>query len=784
MPQRPSKSRRPGVVGATLAYFRARRALVPFVASVAYVASFGMRVERGAASRPLVLSAFATACAFVAASPSLPGNGLRDDGRRNVGLVAYALWAFAVVLASVAGGPARPDPWQALCGLLAALFAGGLAARGLARIRGGHGVADSLPPAPRGQLIATVGFLVLGAAFAATASARVLGDGASDAWAREAEDAHSLAAGFALAVLAATTWETLRIKRLVLGAGDRALAALWVVVSVSAVAAGVLLLGQGATDRVLRLAVALSGLAVTYIATEGDAEVITRRGRRAIALLLFGGPFVLLGGLASEGPGRSLLPLLATGLVSLAVGSAIKYLEQPIRRADGRLFDSVAAATEALLRADPETSVREALGGLRTFSDLSSHSPELWSLAPPRVLTIDGAGYPHEREAEVPPHLLDVARDEPEATVRAELLDALVVRRPDLRPLARWMDEHGALSATLVMREREIEGVLVLPRGARSVPMSLEEVRAVKRLSDAFSGAAAARAALERSLERERVSRARADEAEAVLLVRDAALARVGARERVRTGRLADPVQGGGPYSPLARLAVDAMERHVERRAPFVVLVPNGADMISYLARVHLGTPRASAPFVVVDAAALANHELTLWADPVASPLALGQRGTVVIEAAPRLPPPVQALIATAFVERHGPWHEKSPGDEPLDVLVVLTMPELAPLEPSFALLMEGALGDAVVWPHLHERGEDLRSLVLAGLAREGLCLRGAPLGIDDAAYELLADHAFDGEDAELRSILKQLALLAKGDVVRAADVRELGLVADPSRRA
>ena len=89
---------------------------------------------------------------------------------------------------------------------------------------------------------------------------------------------------------------------------------------------------------------------------------------------------------------------------------------------------------------------------------------------------------------------------------------------------------------------------------------------------------------------------------------------------------------------------------------------------------------------------------------------------------------------------------------------------------------LESALAAHFVWPQLSERGEDLRSLVLAGLARDGLQARGAPLGIDDAAYAVLADYSFPGEEAELASILQRLVLSATGDVVRAADIERLGL--------
>ncbi|MBX3252478.1 MAG: hypothetical protein KF901_35215, partial [Myxococcales bacterium] len=72
-------------------------------------------------------------------------------------------------------------------------------------------------------------------------------------------------------------------------------------------------------------------------------------------------------------------------------------------------------------------------------------------------------------------------------------------------------------------------------------------------------------------------------------------------------------------------------------------------------------------------------------------------------------------------------------------------------------------------------------------LAREGLRVHGRPLGLDAAAFGRLVEYAFEGEDAELASIVTRLVSRAEGDVIRAADVDALGLdfpaeEADPPR--
>jgi len=98
-------------------------------------------------------------------------------------------------------------------------------------------------------------------------------------------------------------------------------------------------------------------------------------------------------------------------------------------------------------------------------------------------------------------------------------------------------------------------------------------------------------------------------------------------------------------------------------------------------------------------------------------------------------------------------------------------------LAPELAARFEA--GEAIVLPGLGERPEDLRSIVADRLAREGLRVRGRPIGIDAAAFSRLVEYPFEGEDAELASIVTKLVarvLPAGRDVVTAADVDALGI--------
>jgi hypothetical protein len=600
------------------------------------------------------------------------------------------------------------------------------------------------------------------------------------------DDLAAWGAAYTLAVLAVTYWDRLRAARLVLGAVERMRTAFASILMVAMAAAAVILVESSPPAPVLLLAAASAGVFASVAVLEGDALQFARLGRRVLALVLFGSPVVLLGAIAAEGfTGSGPPAVLFAGVAALAVGTLGAWLEKPLRPAEGRWLDAVAAARVALARADPETSIRDALVALRAAAGTSAESPELWSLDPTRVLTIDAAGYARERLAALPPLLLHVAAGEPEVTVRTELLDALVVRRPDLRPLARWMDERGALCSTLVMREGEVCGALVVPRGSRATPLALEEAHALHGLADALSGACASKSAFARSLSRERGATARAEVAEHAL-ARSQHAAALLAGQRTLVAVHDAQAASVGRYSPAARMAQMALERRTKMGAPVVIVAPASVDPVPYLARAHLAGPRANTPFVVVDGTASREHEEARWRDPLASPIALAKGGLLVLADGGALPLAVQRLVAQALAERRSPWESA----EPLDLVVALTsvvpLAELlrkGRLEPALFARLDDACESSIVLPALRERAEDLHAILVDRLAREGLRQRGAPVGIDEPAFARLAEYAFPGDYAELATIAQRLVARVAGDVVRVADVDALSLLPSDAPR-
>jgi hypothetical protein len=581
------------------------------------------------------------------------------------------------------------------------------------------------------------------------------------------------------AVLFAQTEWTLRRRRLELGVAERATAMRSLLATVFVVSLVVAVVGRAHGDGVGRLLVAAASLVVMATATARDAVRVGRIARRLVALAVLGGSVVLLGASASEGRGWDSWSVTAVvGALLLAIGASVTLLDGPLRPGRGAWLDAFARASADAARGDPDEALRCALLALRAPGGQQAPSPELWTFSPTRVTTVDAAGYAREREADLPDAILLFAGAEPEATLRAEVMDALEVRRPELRPLAKWMNDRGMMLATLVTSDGETEALLVLPRGPRDEPVTLEEVRALKDTADHLAAACRARGTQTRMLARAHDATIRADaEAERVnRLLHERALD-VG-RDALAAARLARPATVG-VYSAASRMALEALERRTAVGAPIAVVAPSGVDPVPYLARAHLEGARRESPLVLVDATSAREHDLARWTDPAASPLALADRGMLVLLDGAALPVDVQQLLARCLSEKRAPWERPDPLDVQLAVTGVHPPDELvaqARLDGALASRLADARTAPVELPRLRDRPEDLRAILTDRLAREGLRVLGRPVGIDHSAFGRLVEYPFPGEDAELAAIVQRLVAACTGDVVRAGDVDALGL--------
>lgn len=755
-----------------------RRRAVVLALPAAYVAAAA--VSRGEGS--------ASTWAAIAAALAIAVLGARAASKEGAPAGSVLATAAALSLAVATSALSDRPAWAAAARSVFALAASVIAVRALASMEGDAGLAAraSMAEEPRGIRAKAIGhggvaFVVLAWGTAAFVDAAAWG-AASSAWAAAAPVAAAGLGAVGLFVVGAVALLSAGARRLELSTPPRAVA--------GAAAAGVALLaaigaaiGGARADAAVAVTSCAAAVAVVRLCRVRDVVTLARRGRRALALALYGGPVAVLAALGAEGhlPGSGVVAMVLA-LVALVVGALGDKLEEPFLPVKGIWLEALEEARAAAPEREPRSAVAHALVRLREAAAIGAGptvvpSPELWMLHPTRVFTVNAAGYVIERAAELPAGLLDVAAGEPHATVRTAVLEALEVRRADLRPLLEWLRTRGALFATLIAETGEPDGLLVVPAGGRHEPVTLEEAAAAKRLADAFVAVCQSASARERHLARERDLKARIDGLDDELAeVRHASALDVG-RNVLASSRLARPATVG-IYSAASRMAFDALERRVVQDAPLVVVARPGMDPVPYVARAHLSGPRKDMPLVIVDGTSSRDHDLERWKDRTASPLALADRGLLVLVDGAALPRDVQTLVARALAERRTPWERAAP----LDVtLAITTTSPLAPLveEGRLAAELFARFEDApeIVLPGLSERPEDLRSIVADRLAREGLRVRGRPVGIEAAAFARLVEHPFEGEDAELATIVSRLVARADGDVVRAADVDALGFV-------
>jgi hypothetical protein len=705
----------------------------------------------------------------------------------------------------------RPG-WIAIARELGAWFAMIAALRSIGAIDGEVGLASraseaAAPPgfSPKNIVGSGIGIVSLVWGVAALVDAI--------AWSQRASEESSApvvaaaAGAIALFAVGATALLVGKVRRLELTVLPRALACAGATGAGLILAVTFALSGVMPADAAAALGGAVGAALVLRVANEGDALALARNGRRTLTLVLFGGPVAALAAIAVEGrmhnAGAVALVLAA---VALVVGALASKLEEPFLPVKGILIEALADAREAARAREAREAMAHAMVRLREASAVgmgptAAPSPELWLLHPTRVLTVNAAGYLQERRAELPVGLFDVALGEPYATLRTSVLRALEVRRADLRPLLAWLDQRDALFATVIAESDDPEGLIIVPNGARTEELTLEETRAAKTLADTFVAVSQATSAKVRHLDRERELKSRIDALDDDAARLRHALELEANRHALATARLARPATVG-IYSAASRMAFDALERRIAQDAPMVLVLRAGIDPVPYVARGHLSGPRKSGPLVVVDGTSSREHDLERWTDERTSPLALADRGVLMLVDGPALPRDVQVLVARAVAERRPPWERGTP----LDVGLVLSITFASHLSPHSShgsgdhrtitledLIADGRLApelaarfessEPIVLPGLHERPEDLRSIVADRLAREGLRVIGRPIGIDAGAFVRLVEYGFDGEDAELASITTKLvARVVKygEDVVRAGDVESLALPAHP----
>jgi len=543
-------------------------------------------------------------------------------------------------------------------------------------------------------------------------------------------------------------------RRYELGVAERAAAALWLAVLCLAVGVLATLMAVAEPERVVPVATLAAAVSVTAAAISQQPTLISRVLRLAAAVTMLCAPLACVAVvIAYKAPTHAGLIMFVVTIAAALAGLLAPRLAHRLAPERGLWLKVLDDAIRAAKEPDPRQAITAVLTTIRDGLGATAGSAFLHRLASGDRATVDRAGYLHIEEAEIPQPLLDLVALEPELVVSTEALRHIQVQQPKVRELVAWLDARGTGMVALVVDEEVTVGALLWPAAGRVAPLSHEEVEGCRHLADhlgAVTGAAA------------QLARSRARELEAEHAVATAAqhmdelrgvIERQAARQRAHAELLARPARVAC-YSPAAQSSAITCERFGAQGEPFVLVAPPGVDAVCWAAVAHLSSERNNGTLLVVDATNPAEQPIEHWQDPASSPLEVARDGTLVVLDAQALPTDSQRYLGTAPLPDTG-------------MVVVVTAEEGTASRNHLDEHLEARLGERVhELPALMDRAEDLRALALHHLSRIGVRLRGRPMGITLEAQQLLNEHRWPGNEAELAAVLLRAALATQGDIV------------------
>ncbi|MEZ4335493.1 MAG: sigma-54 dependent transcriptional regulator [Sandaracinaceae bacterium] len=234
---------------------------------------------------------------------------------------------------------------------------------------------------------------------------------------------------------------------------------------------------------------------------------------------------------------------------------------------------------------------------------------------------------------------------------------------------------------------------------------------------------------------------------------------------------------------------MEAVRRFVEQVGPTDATVAiygetgTGKEVVAR--RLHLASPRATGPFVALNAACvprdlfeseLFGHKKGAFTGAVADRLGLfreADSGTLFIDELAELPLESQAKLLRALETRQVRGVGEA-GEVPIDVRIIAATNRDLWSEVHAGRFREDLYFRLsvfpIVLPPLRERPEDLGPLAEHLLRR----MAGPPRRLDDEATRALRGHDWPGNVRELLNVLRRASLFAKGELIAAPLVRQM----------
>lgn len=548
------------------------------------------------------------------------------------------------------------------------------------------------------------------------------------------------------------------LRGLQLGIFDRTWSALAITCAGIVVGAGAGFILLDSTERVVGWVLAFTCSAVTLAMAYPDPSRVTRSVRGVLAALTIGTPtcLVLLWATSRGYLQSAPLTVLATSF-GVLLGVFTRRLTQPLLPDGSRWRDAMEHSLEASLHPEPDVALRDALLHLRAAEPASGHRPEIFRLDPPGLLSVDIAGYLDERSVEFPQGIAEAAAQEPLGTLRAETLALAQVRTPFVRPLLQWFEAQQAKTASVLSSEGASVGLLLLPRGKRRSPLSMEEALLLSKLCRRLAGLMSVTSALKRSRARELSHQQSAQAAQQQVIDLSDQLRQSVRHDRLETQRKVEILRRTA-HSPAAQVTMIELESHAESNT-IQLQTQVGVDPVPWAAHVHLARFSDPLPLIVFDLRRLDQQVLDLaFLKSEASPLYRAHTGTLVLLHPGVVDASAQESLGVAL-------NSLRPR------LLISCSSNFAALSP---LLERELKGPSVRIPTLAERSEDLQALIINELSEQGIERRGAPFGIERAALLELIERDFFGNEEELRGLVAALSGRCEGDRVTLSELHEV----------
>ncbi|MET0385861.1 MAG: sigma 54-interacting transcriptional regulator, partial [Polyangiales bacterium] len=445
----------------------------------------------------------------------------------------------------------------------------------------------------------------------------------------------------------------------------------------------------------------------------------------------------------------------------------------------GRLLAAISDTQLALARAQTlEALVTGVLAGFLRVHREGAGKPLLYGFDPAFEGRCDAAGAAHLQSRVLHPLIAERLRERPgELIIRSEL-EQQFVRQPALRPLLDAVLERDLVCVLPLAIEGELEGALLLPRGARRSPLTEEELRALARFGCQLAGLLAVFSAKARAEQRANEATLATTQAQAEIARLSAQVARL---EADRALLLSE--RSGAPeavplvaYSEASRQLVTRLQSLASDSMPVLLTSEPGCELEPFARVLH-----TRGPFIVLDCAAVRAEraEVALFggmsdAGPDVGCLSAAEGGSLCLLDLPALPLAAQAQLARALASG---WvlSEGDRGSYPLRARLITSarsgLDTLAD-EGRFCRELAEQLSPVVCRvPPLRECGDDLGSLVLLALDRASRRQSRGALGIEPDALAALRDYDYPGNHAELEHIIDRAVAHARGMRLTLADL-------------